>query len=219
MTKSIFITASGTNIGKTYVTCLLARELRAQGARVQVLKPVISGFECPKESDTALLLEAMGQEVTPENIAEISPWRFKAPLSPHDAARREGKEIIFDELIAFCQDEKWQSNDYLLIEGVGGVMVPLSDQHTVRDWISALDCQTLLVTGLYLGTLSHSFSAIESLGKKISAVIISQSEQKRDSDADINSADILATFQNFYPHITTRLLPYNGKAELGSLCL
>lgn len=213
MTKNIFITATGTDIGKTYVTCKLIHELRAKGFRVMAIKPVISGFSDGEENDSTLILKAMEQAPTAENIAEISPWRFGAPLSPHDAARLEEKEIIFDELTAFCRDKKWQDYDYLLIEGVGGVMVPLNNQHTVRDWIGALDCQTFMVAGPYLGTLSHSFTAIESLKGKVSALIISQ------KDSDINTTDTMATFENFYPHIPTRFITPHGKTNLSDLVL
>lgn len=175
---SCFITATGTEIGKTYVTTLLCRQLRAAGCSVRALKPVISGFDpvdCD-ESDTVRILKALDLPATEANIDAISPWRFRAPLSPDMAAAREGRQIDFAALTAFCRPG---SEDALLIEGVGGAMVPLTDTETVMDWIAALDVPALVVAGSYLGTISHTLTTVAALqgrGIDIAAVVISESE-------------------------------------------
>ena len=85
--KSLFITSSGTEIGKTLVTAALCHQLTARGLKVQALKPVVSDFnDGDLETDTAVLLHALGQSATAENIDAMSPWRFQAPLSPDMAA-------------------------------------------------------------------------------------------------------------------------------------
>lgn len=180
--RAFFVTASGTEVGKTVVACLLCRQLRAAGTRVRAVKPVITGFadDAPGGTDTALLLDAQGLDATPEAVAEASPWRFSAALSPDMAARREGRSIDFRRLVDFCRGLRDEAGDVLLIEGLGGVLVPLTDKETVADWIAALEVPALLVTGSYLGTLSHTLSAAEALkarGVPLAAVIVSESEE------------------------------------------
>ena len=94
---ALFVTATGTGIGKTLVTCLLARQLRAAGRRVRALKPVATGYTAARDSDSAQLLAALGEPITDANVAAISPWRFAAPLSPDMAAEREGRALDVGE--------------------------------------------------------------------------------------------------------------------------
>ena len=178
--KKYFITATGTDIGKTYVTRLLARQFRAQGKQVRAIKPVASGFLAEDDSsDTARLLEACGLPRNAETMDSVSPWRFAAPLSPDMAAQREGRELALSDLIAFCHSCAQESADIVLAEGVGGVMVPLNSRgETVLDWMVQLNWSVLLVSGTYLGTLSHTLTALAAMrGRGIvpAAVIVSQS--------------------------------------------
>jgi len=171
-----FITATGTDVGKTFVTAGLARELKRRGCEVEILKPVITGFSeaTAAASDPARLLAAMERPATPAAIAAISPWRYLAPLSPHLAAAREGKKIDFDAVVRFCMG----GDGIRLIEGVGGVMVPLDDRHTVLDLIAALRIPAILVAGSYLGTFSHTLTALAALRQRqveVAAVVISES--------------------------------------------
>jgi dethiobiotin synthetase len=174
-----FITATGTDIGKTFVTAGLIRALKASGRAADALKPVVSGFD-PRDlasSDTGALLNALGRSPNAEDIDRISPWRFAAPLSPDMAARRENRTIGFDRLITFCRD-RIPADGVLLIEGVGGIMVPLDETRTVLDWMVWLGLPVLLVTGSYLGTLSHTLTALDVLHRRdlrVHAVIVSES--------------------------------------------
>ena len=195
--RAFFVTASGTEVGKTVVACLLCRQLSAAGTRVRAVKPVITGFadDAPGGTDTALLLDAQGLDATPGAIAEASPWRFRAALSPDMAARREGRSIDFQGLVDFCRGLRDEAGDVLLIEGLGGVLVPLTDKETVADWIAALEVPALLVTGSYLGTLSHTLSAAESLkarGVPLAAVIVSES-----ADSPVPLAETVETLERF----------------------
>lgn len=204
MTRT-FITATGTGIGKTLVTSVLTRQLRAQGKTVRALKPVISGFtaETLDESDTAELLRAMERPVTPETIAEISPWRFEAPISPDMAAIREGRTIDFLKLIEFCDSP--ELIDHTLIEGVGGAFVPLSDNHTVADWIAELNVPALLVCGSYLGTLSHTIATLEALDNRrvtVTGIIVSESP-----DSPVPLAETQAALGRFTGTVEIMRLP------------
>src|SRR5436305_15323969 len=96
---ALFVTATGTGIGKTFVTAGLIGELRAAGRSVQAIKPVVSGFDPANmaSSDPVVLLEALGLSHT--HFDSISPWRFKAPLAPDMAASHEGRALDFPALV------------------------------------------------------------------------------------------------------------------------
>ena len=203
---TVFVTSSGTNIGKTFVMLRLIAELLAAGRRVRALKPIASGFDAarPEGSDTALLVRAQGLDVTAASLAAASPWRFAAPLSPDMAAALEHRSIPFDALLAACRAGA-DGSDVTLIEGVGGVMVPLDSERTVLDWIAALGTPTLLVVGSYLGTLSHSLTAVAALrqrGIAIAGIVVSESESQ-----PVSAAETAATLARFVGSIPLRVLP------------
>jgi dethiobiotin synthetase len=202
-----FVTATGTDVGKTFVSRGLIRVMRARGRHVAALKPVISGFE-PAEaegSDSGLLLTALGREPTLEAIAAISPWRFAAPLAPDIAAAREGRTLDYPGLIDFCRKSIAASRDMLLIEGNGGIMSPIDRDHTVLDWMETLKLPLIVVTGTYLGTLSHTLSALEVLarhGLAITALVISESVGRPERLDDTH-----ATIARFAPGTRIIALP------------
>jgi dethiobiotin synthetase len=192
MTKKYFITATGTDIGKSFVTCHAIKQLKNKGKSVAALKPVISGFNINSDSDTSQILASLGLDKSMENIEAISPWRFDLPLSPDIAARQQGVSINFEELIEFCQKSALQ--DYLLIEAAGGVMVPLNEDYHSCHWMAKLDFKNILVAGSYLGSISHTLSAIESMrsyGAKLHAIIINQSQDC------VGLEDMVETLKNF----------------------
>lgn len=177
---ALFITATGTGIGKTAITALLARQLLSRGKRPRLLKPVLSGFDAtrPELSDAGVLLSAVGHRPSGAWLDRMSPWRFDAPLSPDMAAAREGRDIPFDKLVDYCRSEIASSPGPVLIEGVGGAMVPLDDRHLVIDWMAALGLPALIVSGTYLGAISHalaSLAAIEARGVQVAAMLLNTS--------------------------------------------
>ena len=181
MAKSYFVTSTGTGVGKTYVTAALIRQARAQGLLVQAYKPVISGFDKAEiaGSDTGVILDALGRPLTMEEVERLSPWRFAAPLAPNMAAKKEGRALDCEKLFAHSRAVLREPADLTLIEGVGGVMVPLDDKNTVLDWIVAAGAPVLLVVGDYLGTISHTLTALEVLrmrGVEVAAVVVNQGE-------------------------------------------
>src|SRR5688572_7966482 len=100
---AIFVTATGTDIGKTFVTAGLIHHLRASGRTVEALKPVVTGFDASmaESSDPGVLLSALGHAASPEEIAAISPWCYRAALSPDMAAAVEARPIDFARLGEF----------------------------------------------------------------------------------------------------------------------
>ena len=198
MARKYFITSTGTGIGKTYITTSLIHQAKALGLSVAATKPVISGFDKREiaGSDTGAILAALGEPATPENLEKISPWRFAAPLAPNMAARAEGRSLNCEALFAQGREFLRRDADLLLIEGVGGVMVPLDDKNTVLDWIAAVGAPALLVVGDYLGTISHTLTALEVLrmrGVEVAAVVVNQREANTPfSGASIEIAGRLA---------------------------
>lgn len=176
----LFVTATGTEIGKSFVTCGLVHAARSAKRSVRAIKPVVSGFDeaAPAGSDPALLAEALGLAVNASTLERIAPWRYQAPLSPDMAAQLEGRTVPFQPMIEFCRAALAGPEEVTLVEGVGGVMVPLDDRHTVLDWIKALKIPALLVTGSYLGTISHTLTALLALQLAeipVAGIVISES--------------------------------------------
>jgi len=202
---AVFVTATGTGVGKTFVARGLIRHFRSAGRTVDVIKPVVSGFDGGEDSDPARLLAALGRSVSDEEIARMSPWRFSAPLSPDMAARREQRAISFTEVVEFCRGATAQRRDVLLIEGIGGIMVPLDDRHTVLDLMSLLRIPIVLLAGSYVGTLSHILTSLEVLARRnldVAAVVVSESE-----DSAASLADTVATVERFADSIDVIGLP------------
>lgn len=175
--KAYFITGIGTGVGKTFITAALTHQLREAGHDVQAFKPVMSGYEAASSSDAGVLLAAMGKPISEETIAHISPWRFAAPLSPHLAAMQEGRKIDPQALIDWSTD-KTQSSATVLIEGAGGVMVPLHERFLVLDWMHKLHIPVIVVSSSYLGAINHtllSLVVLRQAGLTIRGVVVSQS--------------------------------------------
>lgn len=180
--STVFVTGTGTDVGKTFVTAALIRELRRRGRGVDALKPVASGFDPARagESDPGILLGALGEAPVPEALARVAPWRFAAPLSPDMAAQREKRAIDFDALVAFSRRAMAAAKDVLLIEGVGGIMVPLDERRTVLDWMAALRSTAIVVGGSYLGAINHALTTLEVLavrGLVAAALVVDETPQ------------------------------------------
>lgn len=208
---AVFITATGTDAGKTFVTAGLIRFLRSSNETVDALKPVISGFDPARaaDSDTGVLLRALGLPVSEEEIEDISPWRFAAPLSPDMAARHAGQDIDFDQLVSFCDTAVGESEGHLLIEGVGGVMSPLDQSRTVLDWIAELDLPAVLVAGSYLGSISHTLTAADALDNEdcdLRTIVVSET-----SGSHVPLFETVATIARFLPAIEVIALPQLGR--------
>jgi dethiobiotin synthetase len=180
--SALFVTATGTDVGKTYVACALIRALRAAGRPIQAFKPVVSGFDPDdaEASDPGRLRAALGPDAPA--LEQIAPLRFAAPLSPPLAARMEGVTLSLEQLEALCRDQM-AGDAPLLIEGAGGVMSPLTDGETNLDLIDRLGVPAILVVGSYLGTISHTLTALEVLKARqvaVAAVVMSESENAPD---------------------------------------
>ena len=213
---TIFVTSSGTDIGKTYVSSMLIRQLRAKNIPVRALKPIVSGVDEQTfpDSDPAALLAALGEEVSFDNIDLLSRWVFEPALSPDMAAARAGVEIDFSELVNHCK-ARMHLHDPLIIEGVGGLIVPLNTTHTVLDWMKALNgpgFAPLLVVGSYLGTISHTLTTLDVMTRNDlapRAIVVSESLSNPVPLAE--TIDVMSRFTGATPIVA---VPRDGEADL-----
>jgi dethiobiotin synthetase len=174
--RGIFITGTDTGVGKTVIACGLVRGFRARGERVAVMKPVASGAtrtpEGLRNADALALMEAAAA-VTP--YALVNPYCFEPAVSPHIAA----KEAMIEVNIAkICRsfDILATEVDWVVIEGAGGWLAPISDRQTVADIAWALGVPAVMVVGARLGCLNHAQLtrlAIESRGVSFAGWIAS----------------------------------------------
>ncbi|MCI4643602.1 MAG: dethiobiotin synthase [Hyphomonadaceae bacterium] len=178
--NACFVTAIGTEIGKTYVSSRLIEAWRGESLSVLGLKPVMSGFGEADlaESDAGHLLTACGETVTPQAVGRICRHRFEAPLAPNVAMRQAGLVQDYEGILSFTRQAIAESNcDRVLVEGAGGVMSPLTDDHLQIDFMADLGLPVILVAAPYLGAVSHTLTAIDALrarGLELVELVISQ---------------------------------------------
>jgi len=157
----LFFTGTDTGVGKTLVIAGVARILRRRGYGIIVCKPVASGATWKDgrwvNEDTVALAEAAGQV---RDLDHVTHWTFPDPVAPPVAARRVGIELKLDEIIRGVKD-KQESNKAMLIEGVGGLLCPLTEQETVADLVAALRVPLVVVARRSLGTLNHTLLTLE----------------------------------------------------------
>lgn len=172
--RGIFVTGTDTGVGKTIVAATLARLLRMNGVKVGVMKPVTSG--CREEndelfSDDALLLcQAAGIPYS----EDVVPYRLREPLAPAEAAKSEGVRIDFSQIKEVYQ-RLATSYDYVIVEGAGGLMVPLSGGLLIADLAREIGLPLLVVARPGLGTINHTVLtcfAAQQMGLRVAGVIV-----------------------------------------------
>jgi dethiobiotin synthetase len=169
--EGVFVTATGTEIGKTVVAAAIARTLVAEGRRVAVFKPAVTGLDEGVETDHAILRRASG---SPQSDEEIAPYRYGPPASPHLAAALAGEEIDPRRLRAAAAAAA-NGAEALVCEGVGGLLVPLSRDYLVRDLAVELGYPLVIVASPGLGTINHTLLTIEAaraVGLEVRAVVL-----------------------------------------------
>ena len=156
--KGVFVTGTDTGVGKTLVAAALIRFMRERGLRAGGMKPVETGVPDPSGpgQDAALLQWASG---TPEDPRLVAPYRFRDPLAPSVAAEKEG--IRIDSALVVDAARRLSANhDFLVVEGAGGLMVPLSGGLLVADLVKQLGLPLLVVCRPGLGTINHTLLTI-----------------------------------------------------------
>ena len=161
MGKGVFITGTDTGVGKTFFACKLAALLRVSGYRVGVMKPAESG--CAEREgklypeDATLLKKASASQ---DPLDKICPYQFREPLAPNVAAQREGITLDIDRLID-VYNEISSTHDITLVEGAGGLMVPLLPSYTYADFARVLKLPVLVIAANRLGMINHLVLTLE----------------------------------------------------------
>jgi len=170
--RGLFVTGTDTGVGKTVVTAALALALRARGLDVGVAKPVQSGAPAADPSGDAMLLATWTESDDP--VGEISPFSFAAPLAPLVAARAAGRSLDLGEVASRVR-RLGDRHDVLLVEGAGGLIVPVGEDWTIADLAVELELPLVVVARAGLGTVNHtalSVRAARSLGLEVVGVVL-----------------------------------------------
>jgi dethiobiotin synthetase len=201
MPKTFFITATGTDAGKTVLTTLLAAWLRQQGVRVAALKPLCSGGR----ADAEALRAALGGTLS---LDEINPWHFRASIAPVLAARREKISVTRRQVLAFIRARQ-KAADLILVEGAGGLRSPLGEKFDALDLIVALNATPLIVAPNRLGVVNHLLLTLNALPARLRsrARVIFMAPEKPDAATPDNAA-LLA---EFFPARQIVQLPWLGR--------
>jgi dethiobiotin synthetase len=192
----LFVTGTDTGVGKTTVACALLAAARARGLRTRALKPVETG--CAREAgilqpaDAIALDRAAGNVSTTADSATV--YRFAAPLAPSVAAEREGQAVALAPILRAADRLRSLSPDLLVIEGAGGLLVPLTSSVDMADLAAALAIPLLIVARDGLGTINHTLLTLEAAAARqlpVAAVVLSAANaDTTDVDATRNAAEI-----------------------------
>jgi dethiobiotin synthetase len=171
----IFVTGTGTEVGKTVVAATIASNAAGRGLRVSVFKPAVSGLDDhgadDSRADHELLRAASGSAQSDD---EIAPYRYGPPVSPHLGAQLDGTPIDPARLRADA-DKAARGGDFLVCEGVGGFLVPLTLGYLVRDFARDLGLPVVIAAAPGLGTINHTLltvEAVRAVGLEVAAVVL-----------------------------------------------
>jgi len=188
--KGFFITGTDTEVGKTIATYVLGVLLQEEGIDVGVMKPV----QCAG-NDAQFLQKSLNIQ---DPSKEINPFYAKEPLSPHLAFARQSQAIHINK-IKKAYDYLALRHDLMLVEGAGGLMVPLKDDYFVVDLIRDLNLDVVIVSRLSLGTINHTLLTIRQIretGLNVKGVVFNESKQKKRGIPEETNADVIAKFGN-----------------------
>lgn len=177
--RGVFVVGTDTGVGKTLVAAGLVSALRRRGLAVGVMKPVESGVTKGIHADAELLRSVAGST---DPLTDISPYRFGPPLAPLVAARRRRTRISLATIVRRFHRLAGR-HDIVVVEGVGGLMVPLTLSQTTLDLAKALGLPLVLVVGNKLGAINHTLLTVhvaESHGLRFLGMVINQTGQVRD---------------------------------------
>jgi dethiobiotin synthetase len=218
--KTLFVSGTDTEVGKTWMSCQILQQLRRNGHRVGAWKPVCSGaIEQDGRlvwEDVQLLAEAIGADpADPALVDRICPQRFMAPMAPNIAARLEGRDVSDDTLISGFEAWKDQA-DLVLVEGAGGFLSPTSDGMLVADLALKLNAPLLLVAANRLGAIHQTLATVEAAqnrGLDIVAVVLNQVTEDLDPVLQKANEDEL---RRLLPDIHLLVIPHAGELSIES---
>ena len=197
--QGVFITGTDTGVGKTLVTAGIAQSLRSLKWNIGVMKPIVTGFNPsekePVPQDTKYLIQTSESS---DPLTLITPYIFETPASPYRAAQLENKNIDMRRIIRSFNKLK-QNHDFLLVEGIGGLLVPITRKALVIDLVISLNLPIIIVSRLTLGTINHSLLTIhlaQSRKIPIIGVIYNQTHKVINSPTEASNPMIVSSFSN-----------------------
>jgi dethiobiotin synthetase len=170
--RGLFVTGTDTGVGKTLVACALARGLRGRGLDVGVMKPVETGVGAAGPADARALRDAAGVE---DGLDRICPQSFALPAAPSVAAAAEGR-VLDRQALRTAFDALRERHEFLLVEGAGGLLVPLAEDFSMADLAGELGLPLLVVARASLGTINHTRLTLEAAGGRhlsVAGVVVS----------------------------------------------
>ena len=191
--KAVFITGTDTGVGKTVVTAALAALLGEKGLQTGVIKPFQTGTDLDGLSDAEFIYGFLGKDFM---LSEVSPCRLRTPLSPYRAAAIEGVEIPLEDIIEHTRDYISRS-DLTLVEGAGGLRVPVTKSYMMADLAVDLDAPMVIVARPGLGTLNHTALSLEyarQRGARVLGVVINGFPEPVDVASATNPAVLRDVF-------------------------
>ena len=176
--KSLFVTGTGTNVGKTCVTAGIVKNLLDMGINVGVMKPFASGYKKQSKylSHDVKILMKYSNSHDPVNL--VNPYFFEIPTSPYDASKLLGEKINLQDIID-AYENLLSIHDLVIVEGIGGLMTPITKDYFVSNLISELDINTIVVTDSKIGAVNHTLLTNEhckQMGIKLNGFVINQTE-------------------------------------------
>lgn len=190
--NGLFITGTDTGVGKTFLTAAVARWLCRQGRTFQVCKPVATGAEEQgggySSADTRRLAEAAGDP----DLKQITPWCFPLPAAPPVAARHAGQTLALGMIVEAVR-RRAAEDVPVLVEGVGGLLCPLTERETIADLAAALGLPLVVVARRALGTLNHTLLTLEVArvrGLPVAGVVVSETEPPHGIAEETNVAEL-----------------------------
>jgi dethiobiotin synthetase len=213
--RTLFITGTDTNVGKTWVTCTLLKLLESHGIAAGGSKPVCSGAEFHSDGSPFWAdVDALRTHCSlnpPESL--VCPRRFLAPLAPNLAAKLENSTITRPELLAAVS--AWKTHcQLLLIEGAGGLYCPLSDDCTVLDLIQELQTPTVIIAANRLGVISHTRMTAELLQRSNSyllGIILNDVQPPADRAHDLSAEHNASQLRHWLPEIPLLHSEWNSR--------
>ncbi len=211
--QTLFVTGSDTNVGKTFVSCLLIRKLRTAGLTVGAYKPACSGAELNAAgetvwSDVEALRTAVGDEYP---LDLICPQRFFAATAPNIAAELEGRTVS-NQLLRTGFAAWADRTDVLIVEGAGGVFCPLSNDLSVLDFATEIGAPVVVVAANRLGVINHTRLTVERLqqnGLNVAAIVLNEVRMSDsvDSSLETNAGQLT----HWIPNIAIFHLSHDGE--------
>lgn len=214
--RGLFFTGTDTEVGKTRILTGVARILRRQGCNLRVCKPIASGASChqgrPVSPDTLALAKAA--EVG-DDLGEVTPWVFEDPVAPSVAARKQGIRLDPQAVAAKIRGDT-RPDQFLLVEGVGGLLCPVGERTTVADLACALELPLVIVARRALGTLNHTLLTLEAARARrlaVAGIVVNETTPPHSLAEETNVEELRR--QTDSPILA--VVPYQGDGETGEI--